>query len=96
VGRNCLRGPAQTNLDLGVRKSFSLGESRTLRFRVDFFNTLNHENLANPISNLNAVTSSGGSLDPNTGAVVLPGNFGKVIASTSNPRIIQLSLSLKF
>ena len=54
VGRNVLRGPTQTNLDLAVGKYFSLRESTKLEFRADFFNALNHANRDNPISDISA------------------------------------------
>jgi len=53
-------------------------------------------NFANPISNLNAVQSSGGSIDPNTGQIINPGDFGRIISTSSNPRLIQLALKLNF
>jgi len=53
-------------------------------------------NFANPISNLNAVQSSGGSLDPNTGRIITPGDFGRIISTSNNPRIIQFAVKLKF
>jgi hypothetical protein len=51
--------------------------------RADFFHLFNQVNLANPISNFNALTASGGKIDANTGQVLDPGNFGR-ITSTSN------------
>ena len=52
VGRNVLRGPSQSNMDLSVAKHFSLAESKNLEFRADFFNLLNHSNRDNPISDI--------------------------------------------
>jgi hypothetical protein len=66
VGRNVLRAPRQTNVDLSLIKRFPFAESRNIEFRAELFNLFNHVNFANPISNLNAVVSSG-NLDPNTG-----------------------------
>lgn len=96
VPRNCLTGPRQANLDFAATKSLHFGESARVEFRAEFFNLFNHPNWANPISNLNAVTSSGGSIDPSTGQVLQPGNFGRIIATTANPRLIQLALRLSF
>jgi hypothetical protein len=95
VPRNCLTGPPQSNLDFAVIKSFRLAESGRVELRTEFFNVFNHPNLANPISNLNAVNSSGGSLDA-SGRILKPGNFGQIISTSSNPRIIQLALELSF
>lgn len=96
VPRNCLTGPRQANLDFAATKSFHFGESARVEFRAEFFNLFNHPNLANPISNLNAVTSSGGSIDPNTGQVLHPGNYGRIIATSANPRLVQLALKILF
>jgi hypothetical protein len=92
VGRNALRGPRQTNVDFSVIKRFPFRESKNVEFRAEFFNLFNHVNFANPINNLNAVTS----FDPNTGQVLNPGDFGRIISTSNNPRIIQFALKLNF
>ncbi len=96
VGRNCLRGPRQVNLDFSIAKLFPIAESRNFEFRVEFFNLFNHPNFANPISNLNALIASGGSVDPTTGRVLNPGNFGRIISTSNNPRILQFALKFNF
>jgi hypothetical protein len=96
VGRNCLRGPRQVNLDFSIAKLFPLDESRSFEFRAEFFNLFNHPNFANPISNLNALFASGGSIDPATGQVLNAGNFGRIISTSNNPRIIQFALKFSF
>jgi len=90
VGRNVLRGPSQSNVDLSLAKSFSLRENKTLEFRADFFNALNHANRSNPVSDISAAT-----LDA-SGRILDPGNFGRVLGSDSSPRIVQLSLKFTF
>jgi hypothetical protein len=92
VGRNVLRGPAQNNVDFSIIKRFHVSESKNIEFRAEFFNLFNHVNFANPISNLNAV----GSIDPNTGQVINPGDFGRIISTSNNPRLIQFALKLNF
>jgi len=52
VGRNVLRGPAQSNVDFSIGKFFPLSEAKGLEFRADFFNALNHPNRDNPISDI--------------------------------------------
>ena len=96
VGRNVLRGPKQTNVDFSIIKRFPISESKNIEFRAEFFNLLNHVNLANPINNLNAISSSGGSIDPNTGQIINPGDFGRIISTSNNPRIIQFALKVNF
>src|SRR5262249_57690185 len=96
VRRNCLRGPRQANVDFSLTKTFRVSESQALEFRTEFFNLFNHPNFANPISNLNALVASGGSIDPTTGHVLSAGNFGRVISTTANPPIVQFALTLSF
>ncbi len=96
IGRNVLRGPRQTNVDLSVIKRLRLSESKNIEFRAEFFNLFNHVNFANPISDLNAVFSSGGSIDPGTGRIINPGDFGRIISTSNNPRLIQFALKLNF
>jgi hypothetical protein len=96
VGRNVLRGPGQNNVDFSIIKRFRIDESKTIEIRAEFFNLLNQVNLANPISNFNAVLSSGGSIDPNTGEIISPGDFGRITATSNNPRLIQFALKYNF
>jgi hypothetical protein len=58
-------------------------------------NLFNQVNLANPISDLNAVLASGGSLDA-SGNIVNPGSFGRIISATNNPRLIQFALKFNY
>ncbi|MDX6443978.1 MAG: hypothetical protein QOH71_1052 [Blastocatellia bacterium] len=95
VGRNVLRGPAQTNVDFSVIKRFPFSESKNLELRAEFFNLFNHVNFANPISNLNTVATT--SIDPNSGKIVgSPGDFGRIVSTSSNPRLIQFAIKLNF
>jgi len=98
VGRNVLRGPHQSNVDVSLIKRFVVRESKTLEFHVDAFNLFNHVNLANPISDLNAVVSSGGTIDQNKGTINNnnAGAFGRIISTSNNPRIIQIALKFSF
>jgi hypothetical protein len=95
VGRNALRGPRQTNVDFSVIKRFPFGESKTIEFRAEFFNLFNHVNFANPISNLNAIPTTG--FFPN--GQIIPGNagdFGRITSTSNNPRLIQFALKFNF
>ncbi len=96
IGRNILRGPRQKNVDFSVIKRFPLDERRNVEFRTEFFNLFNQVNFANPISDLNAVTASGGTLNATTGQVLTPGNFGRIISTSNNPRLVQFALKLNF
>jgi hypothetical protein len=96
VGRNVLRGPRQFNVDFSVIKRFPISEQKNIEFRAEFFNLFNHVNLDNPISNLNVITSSGGSIDANTGRIINPGDFGRIVSTASNPRLIQFAIKFNF
>ena len=95
VGRNVLRGPGQVNVDFSIIKRFPFRESKNIEVRAEFFNLFNHPNFANPISNLSAAPST--SIDPNTGRITgNPGDFGRIVATSSNPRLIQFAVKLNF
>jgi hypothetical protein len=96
LGRNILRGPRQVNTDLAVGRVFKVRERQSLEFRAEFFNLFNHVNLANPISDLNAIAATGGSINAATGQIVNPGAFGQIISASSNPRLIQFALRYRF
>ena len=66
-----------------------------MEIRVEFFNLFNGVNYANPLSDLNGITSSGVSID-SLGHVVKPGDFGRIISTSNNPRIIQFALKIQF
>jgi len=91
VGRNVLRGPRQTNVDFSIIRRFRIDEAKNAEFRAEFFNLFNHPNFANPISNLNAAT-----IDLTTGRITDPGDFGRIVATSNNPRLIQFALKLNF
>lgn len=48
TGRNSLRGPGFGTVDLSMIKNFKIKEQHVFQFRAEFFNLLNHANLANP------------------------------------------------
>ena len=96
VGRNVLRGPRQTNVDLSIIKRFRIHEQKTFEVRAEFFNLFNQVNFENPIANLNVITQSGGSIDANTGRITNPGDLGRILATSSNPRLIQFAIRLNF
>lgn len=59
AGRNNLRGPGFNNLDLGLFRSFPLGEYLSLQLRVEALNALNHPNYANPNVNISDPSTFG-------------------------------------
>jgi hypothetical protein len=59
VGRNILRGPGQSNVDLALGKRFFITESKNLELRADFFNILNHANRDSPVSDITTTADFG-------------------------------------
>lgn len=96
VLRNVLRGPGQANVDLSIAKRARVREKITVEFRSDFFNFLNHANRDNPVSDISVVSATGGQMDPTTGRIISPGDFGRILGYSSSPRIIQLSVKMSF
>ena len=94
--RNILRGPHQNNIDFSIIKSFSFRETKALEFRTEFFNLFNTVNYANPISDLNAVPAGNFNADGTISATLGAGRFGKIISTSSNPRLIQFGLKFSF
>lgn len=51
-----IEGPAFWKIDMSLARVLSVGEARTLEFRVEAFNLLNHFNWGDPNTSLNAGT----------------------------------------
>jgi len=97
LGRNVLRGFPVYQVDLSLRRQFSLTEQANLRFGVDFFNIFNHPNFAEPIgtltdSNFGLSTSM---LGRSLGSGGAQGGFNPLY-QIGGPRSIQFSLKLQF
>jgi outer membrane receptor protein involved in Fe transport len=108
--RNAFRGPGAYNINLAIRKQFSVTERFKLQFSTEFYNLLNHSNYyvqagaTNDVGNF-ATPSLG--IDPVTGnPIPAPGPFNfQVIGKRGvNPaagvpnerRFIQMALRLSF
>jgi hypothetical protein len=52
LSRNAVRGPGAWGTDFSVLKNFPLFEGKTIQFRAEAYNVLNHPNLGNPNLNL--------------------------------------------
>jgi hypothetical protein len=91
AGRNVLRGPAMSQLDLAVHKKFTLfTEHQSLEFRMEAFNVLNATNYISPGQNIGTMSASG-VLSPNA-------SFGTYSGSTSvfPSRQVQFAMRLAF
>ena len=85
ANRTPVNGPDFVNTDFSVVKRFALPwEGTGLDFRAEFFNLFNHAQFGLP----------------NTGATgyadIQTGNFGSIISTVNNPRLVQFGLKLTF
>jgi hypothetical protein len=81
LGRNVLRGPRFSQVDLSVFKEFRLAEATKLQFRGEIFNLFNHTNLGQPTASVDA---------PGTAGRIF------ATATTYLPRMAQLAVRLQF
>jgi hypothetical protein len=54
AGRDISRGPAFTNLDASITRTFTITEMMRLQFRAESFNIANHPNFGLPVADLNS------------------------------------------
>jgi hypothetical protein len=80
-------GPGFENIDFSLFKEFEIRERKTLEFRAEAFNLLNHFNPANPNTTLMLNYATGA----NTNA-----NFGVITTAQNQARHMVLSLKLRF
>lgn len=92
MGKNALTGPGRNDWDLGLSKNFRLpwvnGESSTLQFRLETFNTFNHPQWSGVNYGCSGLTAPG---QPCNGA----NNIGAGEVTSAYPGR-QLQLGLKF
>jgi hypothetical protein len=94
LGRGTLRGFGLSQIDLSIRRRFSLHEGLALDFRADAFNLFNTPNFANPTGIL---TSSNFGLSTQILSTGLAGASGQnPLFLVGGPRSLQLALKLQF
>jgi hypothetical protein len=101
LGRNVMRGFHEQQMDISVRREFSIKERLKLQFRADIFNITNHPNFAAPVGTLTnqSFGLSTGLLGAALGATnattgITPG-FSPLY-QLGGPRSMQLALKLLF
>jgi len=80
ASRRSFHGPGMVNFDIALRRSFRLGESKSLEFRLETFNTFNHAQFFGPVA-VNGDFSSN--------------SFGQVVRAAPQ-RLIQVALKFAF
>jgi len=97
LGRNALRGFPVWQLDLALRRQFTLKENVNLQLKAEFFNILNHPNFGDPVGSLTSSTFgvSTAMLGRSLGTSGLAGGFNPLY-QVGGARSTQLSLRLQF
>jgi len=90
AGRNHFYGPGLKTVDFSIFKNMQLMEKLKLQFRAEFFNILNHPNLASP----NFLNDSNNTVFNADGSAA--GNAGVIGSTSTSSRQIQLGLKLIF
>jgi Carboxypeptidase regulatory-like domain/TonB dependent receptor len=90
-GVGIVRGPGQHNLDMAVERLFPVTETKTFRFRAEFFNLTNTPQFGNPNTSL-------GYSDPTLPNPTASSGFGQITGEQGgpHPRIIQFALKYAF
>jgi len=83
LGRNTIELPGTRQFDANLSKTFRITESKSLQFRMDATNVLNHPNVNNPNLDLTNSTNFGQISSKQTNPV-------------SNPRQFQAQLRFNF
>lgn len=87
LGRNTLIGPKLVNCDFSVFKQFGLVEGKTLLFRAEMFNILNHPNFGVPNQANRTALQPSGQVNPSAGAI---------LTTVTTSRQIQFGLKFAF
>ena len=88
MGRSNVAGPGSIRFDLGVVRTFKLGEKQSVEFRAEAFNVANHVNAC--------ASNSGQQGTPDCMSTTLTdATFGRVQA-VADPRIMQMALKFVF
>ncbi|MBZ5620934.1 MAG: TonB-dependent receptor [Acidobacteriia bacterium] len=80
ASRRSFYGPGMVNFDLAIRRSFRFGESKSIEFRLETFNTLNHAQFFGSVA-------VNGDIDSTL--------FGQVVRAVP-PRLTQVALKFTF
>jgi hypothetical protein len=81
-----IKGPGTFQLDMGISRTFAIGEKKTIQLRGEAFNLPNHLNPSIPVATLNS--GAFGKIQSD-----ISGTSG---LSAGDPRIIQVALKLIF
>ena len=97
LARNAVRGFPLSQLDVALRRQFTIGEKVGIQFRVEAFNVLNHPNFANPAGGLTDAKFgvSQSMFNQSLGGGSQEGSFNPLY-QIGGPRSMQLALKITF
>jgi hypothetical protein len=94
--RNIFRLPSYISLDMGLNKSFKLGETRKLELRWEVFNVTNTQHFGN-VDNMDTSRSGYGIRADTLVRNLIPAtNWSNFTGIQGNPRIMQLGARFSF
>ena len=92
MSRTALVGPGNFVFDFTLKKRFSVGESKSLEFRSEFFNLFNRPNFRAPEDDERNVFDDRG----DDGLGEIPNSAGQITSTTGSARQIQFGLRFEF
>jgi hypothetical protein len=97
AGFNSIFGPGMINLDMGVSRTFQIGERWHLQFRADAFNATNTPHFSNPSASVsNLVLNGDGSIKSLGGYTTISSTNGGIGREGIDQRMLQVGLHLQF
>ena len=90
TGRNILRGPGVTNVNMSLFRVFPLSERLNLQFRAEAFNLTNTAHFTNPSTNVSNMRLAA------DGTISSLGNFLSITGAQQDQRQFRLGLRLSF
>ena len=98
AGRNTLQLPGIANVDFSVFKNFSLGETRRIQLRADFFNLFNHpQYVPGSVNGGESVATNSTAVQGLTQIGLNPVTFNRPdLIFSSHPRQVQMALRFDF
>ena len=85
-GARNVRAPGNITFNTNITRSFRIGEKRSVEFRAEQFNLVNHMNPLNPAAPAAQLTSM---------TTLTSSTFGRIL-SANDPRILQLAMKFVF
>jgi hypothetical protein len=97
LGRNVISGFGMSQVDLALRRDFTVDERHSLQLRVEAFNALNHANFADPARILaNPLFGQSSSMLNQMLGTGSPGSGVAPMFQAGGARSIQISIRLRF